>query len=152
MKSVFRFGPILAVVLAVTGINTVCTRERHSDAEPLLRMKAQCQEAGAKARRDWVQRYSSEIFSNEPEYGYSDRLQTCLYADSYSDSGTALLPGVNTREDRFVLDVYANKVILELTLHDGKVVPSGTDSIMCKSEEEFAARKARLFGPQVASR
>jgi hypothetical protein len=108
--------------------------------EALLRMKAQCLQAGIQARGRWVREYDKERFSNEPEYGYNEQLQTCLYADSYSDSGAPLFPGV-LREDHFVLDVFANKVILELTLHDGKVFACSG----CGSEEEFADRKVKLF-------
>jgi hypothetical protein len=73
-------------------------------------------------------------------------LNTCLYSDSYFDSGASLLQGVRTREDHFVLDVYANRVILELTLHDGKALtPASGDLVMCRSKEEFTRRKAKLF-------
>ena len=98
-------------------------------------------------RERWVRQYHGETFSAEPEYGYSEQLQTCLYSDSYSDVGARLLPGVIEREDRFVCDVYTNKMVLELTVHDGNVIVSAADDpVMCKSEQEFTERKSRLFG------
>src|SRR5439155_7018286 len=54
-------------------------------SEAALRMKAQCAEAGKKARQEWVTRYDRETFSDAPEYGYSAALNTCLYADEYTD-------------------------------------------------------------------
>jgi hypothetical protein len=79
--------------------------------EAQLRMKQRCAEAGLKARHDWLARYHGETFSDSPEYGYSERLNTCLYADEYSDrGGGAALVGASSRRDRFVLDVFANKI------------------------------------------
>ncbi len=133
---------VLVIAMLVTGAS--CQLREGEPSESLLRMKAQCQQAGALARARWVKQYPEETFSNEPEYGYSSQSHTCLYSDSYSDSGVPLFPGV-PREDRFVEDVYANKVILELTLHAGVPVPAGGDPTFCKSEQEFVARRAKLF-------
>jgi hypothetical protein len=136
---------VLVIAMFVTAAS--CQRQEVESNESLLRMKAQCQQAGAQARTRWVKQYPEETFSNEPEYGYSSQLRTCLYADSYSDSGVPLFPGV-PREDRFVEDVYANKVILELTLHAGVPIPTVGDPTFCKSEQEFVTRKAHLFARQ----
>ena len=133
-----------ALVTALFVIGTSCQLREAEPSESLLRMKAQCQQAGLQARQRWVKRYPEETFSNAPEYGYNSQLHTCLYSDSYSDSGVPLFPGV-PREDRFVEDVYANKVILELTLHAGVPIPTGDDPAFCKSEQEFVTRKAELF-------
>jgi hypothetical protein len=137
-----RLSHLVLAVLLVSG--AACRQQTREPSESLLRMKAQCREAGAQSRARWVKRYPGETFSNEPEYVYSERLQTCLYADSYSDSGGPLNPGV-PREDRFVEDVFANKVILELTLHAGAPILAGDTSINCKSLQEFVAQKAKLF-------
>ena len=71
-------------------------------------MKARCAEAGQKARQEWMAQYDKERFSDAPEYGYSAALNTCLYADEYSDvnpdEAAPLLQGVKTRRDRFVFD------------------------------------------------
>jgi hypothetical protein len=133
---------VLVIAMFITGAS--CQFREGEQNESLLRMKAQCQQAGVQARARWVKRYPAETFSNEPEYGYSSQLHTCLYADSYSDSGGPLFPGV-PREDRFVEDVYANKVILELTLHAGVPITTDGDPTLCKSEKEFVARKAQLL-------
>jgi len=132
------------VLAALFASGTACLQQTREPNEALLRMKAQCRQAGAESRARWVKEYPGETFSNEPEYAYSERLHTCLYADSYSDSGGPLFPGV-PREDRFVEDVFANRVILELTLHAGVPIPAGDTSVNCKSEKEFVARKAKLF-------
>ena len=140
-------GPKIAPLLGRLRANAPSMNAEKRDAEAVLRMKAQCWRDGAKMRMLWVQQYHGETFSTEPEYGYSEQLHTCLYSDSYSDLGAWFLRGVSTREDRFVVDVYANKVILELTLHDGRVlIPAPSDPVMCMSEREFGERKARLFG------
>jgi hypothetical protein len=113
-------------------------------------MKAQCAEAGKKARQEWVTQYNQETFSDNPEYGYSATLNTCLYADEYSDVSPGerapLLRGTKSRRDRFVLDVYSGKVLVEYTEHDGASITTAPDPVMCRTEQEFEARKARLFG------
>ena|ERR1044071_2531572 len=115
--------------------------------ETQLRMKQRCAEAGLKARHDWVARYHGETFSDSPEYSYSQRLNTCLYADEYSDIGSgAALVGAKSRRDRFVLDVFANKILAEYTEHDGHSITPSSDAVMCRTEDEFIARKAKLFG------
>ena len=133
-----------ALVTALFVIGVSCQLRQAESSESLLRMKAQCQQAGLQARQRWVKRYPNENFSNTPEYGYNSQLHSCLYSDSYSDSGVPLFPGV-PREDRFVEDVYASKVILELTLHAGVPIPAADDPALCKSEREYVARKAELF-------
>jgi hypothetical protein len=139
-----RMSHLVLAVLFVSG--TACRQQTGEPSEALLRMKAQCRQAGAESRARWVKKYPGETFSNEPEYAYSERFHTCLYADSYSDSGGPFFPGV-PREDRFVEDIFANRVILELTLHSGAPIPAaaGDTSVNCKSEKEFVARKAELF-------
>jgi hypothetical protein len=121
-------------------------------SEATLRMKAQCLEAGRKARQEWVTQYDQETFSNAPEYGYSAALNTCLYADEYSDINPGerapLLLGTKSRRDRFVLDVYSGKVLVEYTEHDGKSITTEPDPVMCRTEQEFEARKAKLFGSE----
>jgi len=140
-------APMISSLVRRLRANARSTNAAKPDAEAVLRIKTQCRAEGAKMRERWVRQYHGETFSAEPEYGYSEQLQTCLYSDSYSDVGAGLLPGVIAREDRFVVDVYADKVVLELTLHDGNVVvPATHDSIMCESEPEFVERKFRLFG------
>src|SRR5207248_1822769 len=115
--------------------------------ETQMRMKERCAEAGLRARQDWVARYHGETFSDSPEYGYSGRLNTCLYADEYSDSGGgAALVGASSRRDRFVLDVFANKILSEYTEHDGRSITNDVDPVMCRTEAEFMTRKAQLFG------
>src|ERR1051326_2728756 len=90
--------------------------------ETKLRMKQRCAQAGLQARREWVTRYDSETFSDSPEYGYSEQLNTCLYADEYSDNGirssSAAFIAAKNRRDRFVLDVFANRILAEYTEHD----------------------------------
>jgi len=113
-------------------------------------MKAQCAAAGKKARQEWVTQYSRETFSDNPEYGYSATLNTCLYADEYSDVNPGerapLLHDTKSRRDRFVLDVYSGKVLVEYTEHDVASITTAPDPIMCRTEQEFEARKAKLFG------
>jgi hypothetical protein len=77
-------------------------------------------------------------------------LNTCLYADEYSDngirsSGAAFIAAKN-RRDRFVLDVFANRILAEYTEHDGRTITTKPDAVTCQTEEEFTARKAKLFG------
>jgi hypothetical protein len=125
--------------------------ERRENREVELRMKATCAEAGRKARQQWVSQYHQERFSDTPEFGYSAKLNTCLYADEYTDidTGTSIqhaLMNTKVRRDRFVLDVYANKVLLESTEHDGRSITVDPDPINCRTEAEFNTRKAELFG------
>ncbi len=130
----------LAIALLVLG-GPGCSPSRTQDTAATLRLKQQCHEAGAKARAEWVARYPEEHFSDEPEYAYNVRLNTCLYCDSYTDNGPVpLFPNVKSREDRFILDVYSNKVLIEYTAHDGMHVP-GTSS-----KAEFEAARRRLMG------
>lgn len=141
-------GWIRLVVTIGAGCSTGA--ERSEDREAQLRMKATCAEAGQKARRDWVAQYPSETFSNSPEFAYNGRLNTCLYYDEYTDTGTGAsiphaLMNTKTRRDRFVLDVYANKVLLEYTEHDGRPITANPDPIMCRTEAEFNTKKAGLF-------
>jgi len=118
--------------------------------ETKLRMKQRCAQAGLQARREWVTRYHGETFSDNPEYAYSEQLNTCLYADEYSDNGVsgsgAAFIAAKSRRDRFVLDVFANTILAEYTEHDGRSITTKPDAVMCQTEDEFAARKAKLFG------
>lgn len=120
------------------------------DAERELRLKATCAEAGKKARAEWIAQYPSERFLDSPEYGYSRALKTCLYADEYIDFAPGekvpLLGAIGSRRDRFVLDVYSGKVVLEYTEHDGKSIQEKPDAVQCRTEKKFEERKARLFG------
>src|SRR5260221_6761763 len=140
-------GVFLAYALA-TGCSHGVQDSRSDDA--VLRMKNQCKEAGEKAEAEWVARYTRETFSDSPEYAYSPKLNTCLYADEYTDVNTGRsielgLLGAKSRRDRFVLDVYTNKVLLEYTEHNGQSITNDSDAVNCRSEAEFVARKAELF-------
>jgi hypothetical protein len=137
-------GPLRIVLAVVFVSGTACQQQTREPSETLLRMKAQCRQAGAESRARWVKRYPGETFSNEPEYAYSERLHTCLYADSYSDSGV-WLPGV-PREDRFVEDVFANRVILELTLHSGAPIPAtASDTCQLQIRKRVRCAEGRAF-------
>jgi hypothetical protein len=140
----------VAAILVLGGCAQQTPRQATANSESALRMKAQCAEAGKKARAEWVAQYDHEMFSDSPEYGYSSVLNTCLYADEYVDvnPGTPLLRGIKSRRDRFVLDVYSGKVLVEYTEHDGASITTESDPVMCKTEAEFDARKAKLFGQQ----
>jgi hypothetical protein len=129
-----------------------CSGDRASlnNDEALLKLKEQCRAAGAKTRAEWTAKYPTETFSDSPEYAYSPRLKTCLYADEYTDvddgsPAYAFLQGVKSRRDRFVVDVYTNKVLLEYTEHDGRSITTESDPVMCRSEKEFEQRRASLF-------
>jgi hypothetical protein len=127
-----------ALALLVSG----CAPRGSENNAALLKLKGQCQEAGAKARSEWVAKYHGETFSDEPEYAYNATLNTCLYADSYTDNETNLfakLAGATHVEVRFVLDVYSNKTLIEYTAYDGKAI-SGSPS-----EATFEAEKRRLM-------
>lgn len=142
MKRVFSLWLALGVLVACSDPDSSARRQ-----ETQLRMKERCAEVGLKARKDWVGRYHGETFSDSPEYGYSERLNTCLYADEYDDSGGgAAIVGASSRRDLFVLDVLANKILAEYTEHDGRSITTAVDPVMCRTEEEFVARKALLFG------
>lgn len=144
MRYLCSLGFVLAILSACE------QRERSSQPqEAQLRMKERCAQAGLKARQGWLAKYQGETFSDTPEYGYSERLNTCLYADEYSDSGPgsgASLVGASSRQDRFVLDVFANKILAEYTEHDGRSITTESDAVMCRTEKEFDTRKAELFG------
>jgi hypothetical protein len=144
-------GPIaLAMVLLCGCSRHAAQSEGAVSSESVLRMKAQCAEVGKRARDEWVMKYDHETFSDSPEYGYSAALNTCLYADEYTDvnpgARVPLLSGTKSRRDRFVLDVYSDKVLAEYTEHDGKPITTNPDPVMCRTEPEFEARKAMLFG------
>lgn len=142
----------VAVIVVLAGCAQQAGHEGTANAESVLRMKAQCVEAGKKAREEWVTRYEQETFSDSPEYGYSTVLNTCMYADEYTDVNpgerSPLLHDIKSRRDRFVLDVYSGKVLIEYTEHDGVSVTTDPDPVMCRTEQEFEARKANLFGSQ----
>jgi len=139
-------------ILVVFGILEACGQRDDSARlrETELRMKQRCAEAGLLARREWVTRYHGETFSDSPEYVYNEQLNTCLYADEYSDSGVggagAAFVAAKSRRDRFVLDVFANRILAEYTEHDGRSITTKPDAVMCQTEDEFIARKAKLFG------
>ncbi len=105
-----------------------------------LALKAACAEAGKKARKEWLEQYHGEHFSDSPEYAYSASLKTCLYADSYDDTGGNPLYPTTVREVAFVLDVYSNKILVEYTAYDGKPLPGSP------SRDEFDKKKAALMG------
>lgn len=132
--------------LAVVAIAAGCSDGAHrsEDREAQLRMKATCGQAGRKARQQLVAQYPSERFSDSPEFGYNARLNTCLYSDEYTDTGDALV-NAKSRRDRFVLDVYSNKVLLEYTEHDGHSITTARDPVACRTDAEFNAKKAELF-------
>jgi hypothetical protein len=107
-----------------------------------LKLKNQCLEVGKKARDEWVAKYREAfLFSDYPEYAYSESLNTCLYADSYSTPNDSRLngPGYN-REVRFILDVFTNKTLIEYTAIDGKAVKGSP------SQATFEATKRCLMG------
>lgn len=108
--------------------------------EVMLRLKGQCRDAGAKTRAEWLKTFPNEHFSDEPQYAYNGDLNTCLYADSYTDSGHPLIPGVKFRQIRFILDSYANKTLIEYTAYDGKPIEGSV------SEAEFDSKKGALMG------
>ena len=131
---------IIATVLAATG----CSGSDNALRAAQLSMKQQCFQAGVAARARWIQDYPSEKFSGYPQYAYNERLNTCLYADSYTDAGPpGYMPGfplVTSREVRFVADAYTNRVLVEYTDHDG----AATDGSI--SLAEFEAKKRTLMG------
>jgi hypothetical protein len=133
------------VSFAVGVLLMACEKRSSAEVrEARLRMKERCAQAGIKVQQEWHNRYQGETFSDQPEYGYNERLNTCLYADEYWDSGTPMVGGAS-RHDRFVLDVFANRILAEYTEHDGRSITAAADPVMCRTEEEFAARKAQLF-------
>jgi hypothetical protein len=119
-----------------------CAPQRTEDNGALLKLKSQCQEAGEKARAEWVAKYDREHFSETPEYAYNESLHTCLYADSYWDTENLIVKmgGGNMVEVRFILDVYTNKTLIEYTAYDGKPIEGSP------SEAKFEAEKRRLMG------
>jgi len=134
--------------LVALGILEACGQRDDSARlrETQLRMKQRCAQAGLLARREWVTRYHGETFSDSPEYGYNEQLNTCLYADEYRDSGVGAAFVAKSRRDRFVLDVFANRILAEYTEHDGRSITTKPDAVMCQTEDEFIARKVKLFG------
>jgi hypothetical protein len=153
MKSCAQSVARWLAALAIAGtLASGCSKkiDNGPSDEEVLRLKSQCKEAGEKARNTWTSQYANESFSGSPEYGYSASLKTCLYADEYTDvddgrSVARALLQTKSRRDRFVLDVYSNKVLCEYTEHDGVSITTEPDSVMCRTEAEFEARKAKLF-------
>ena len=144
----------LAVALWVECLVGGCSRSANDPPreETILQLKGQCRESGATARHDWVAQFHRETFSDTPEYAYSPELKTCLYADEYADDDSKVpelaLIGVKMRRVRFVLDVYANKELFVYVEHDGhpfRGSPVVGDPEMCRTEQEFEARKTKLF-------
>ena len=144
----FPVGALAAACLCCSQRPETSARMETQRQEALLRMKAQCKEAGEKAHEKFISLNPSGPLT-EPEYGYSETLNTCLYEDSYVDRpNAAALKGSkgSTRTDRFVFDVYANRVILEYIAYDGRSITESPDPVMCRTEKEYEARKAALFG------
>ena len=132
--------------MALALVAVSCAPQRSDDSAAFLKLKSECQEAGEKARGQWVAKYDQEHFSQTPEYAYNAALNTCLYADSYWDNENPLVKmgGGNMVEVRFVLDVYTNKTLIEYTAYDGKPIQGSP------SEAKFEAEKRRLMGPPSA--
>ena len=85
--------------------------------------------------------YSS---NEEPEFAYNRQLNTCLYADSYSDA-TSVLGETHVTHDQFVIDVLTNRVLAEFRIDNGKAVVDEKAGLI-SSQEEFQKRKAELLG------
>jgi hypothetical protein len=137
----------LTALSALLLVGCSASTESAADREAALRMKAQCLTAGQRARADWVARYPNETFMDNPEYGYCPKLSTCLYADEYVDVNQNLaFINAKSRRDRFVLDVYSGRVLVEYTEWDGVSIQKDADPVQCRTEREFESRKAELFG------
>ncbi len=116
-------------------------RQQQLDA---LANKALCADAGALAQRRFRQEWSRESFNRDGMYAYNAALNTCLYADVYSDSdpeGQRLL-GYTSRTIAFVQDALTGKILLEYIAYDGTAIPGSL------SKAEFLRRFGRLMDGQ----
>ena len=121
-----------------------CSRESGSSDQQGLTLKVQCREVGDRLSKEWRSKYSGVQFNEEPEFAYNRQLNTCLYADSYSDA-TSVLGETHVTHDQFVIDVLTNRVLAEFRIDNGKAVVDEKAGLI-SSQEEFQKRKAELLG------
>ncbi len=141
-------GPAILFALITSG---GCERpaSKGEDSQ-LLALKSKCREDGQKVRAEWMRTYFQDTFSDEPEYGYSSALKTCLWIGEYQGPGADWEPAADGGKKRlipvqthvkFILDIYSNKTLIECTQHNGKQIGE-------VSEADFKRRKAELLDPR----
>jgi hypothetical protein len=148
-KTNFRFS-ICGLVLLFLGFllqfasNWVTTPQPSPvTTSELFALKARCAEAGRATRKALVTDYHyNENLLGDAEYAYNQRLNTCLYADSYNLVGKIpAFPNTEVRHWAFVQDLSSNKILVEYEEHDSKTAGP-------LSKEEFKKRKRELMSGQ----
>ena len=135
---------VISGVLTIAGCDNV-TLSKEDNAQ-LLALKSKCREDGEKVRAEWKRTYFQDTFSDEPEYGYSPALKTCLWIGEYRGPSVDVQPAGGGKDKlipvqthvQFILDVYTNKTLIEYTEHNGKQIGD-------VSEADFKRRKAELL-------
>jgi hypothetical protein len=123
----------LYAILACLIVGMAC---RTSVSDSTLVLKSKCREDGRKVRAEWISRYRGNTFFDSDEYAYNPNLKTCLWFGEYTRPIGALGGQIYAK---FIVDVYANKKLIEFTEQTGKQM--GT-----VSEANFDKKKAELMG------
>lgn len=130
---------LICGICAGVGCGTNSASRRNDLA--LLQLKSKCREDGEKTRATWKTRYYQDTFSDEPQYAYSESLQTCLWLDEYRgpsfdrNASGKIIP-VQTRV-RFILDIYSNKPLIEYTEHGGEQIGDVSLAAFNQKRAEF---------------
>lgn len=124
-------------------INQITQQPSPVTASELFALKTRCAEAGRAARKALVTDYHyNENLLGDAEYAYNQRLNTCLYADSYNLVGkNPAFLNTEVRHWAFVQDLSSDKILVEYEEHDSKTAGP-------LSKQEFEKRKRELMSGQ----
>ncbi len=141
----------LAIVVVCMLVSMACkTPPPSSGRQAEIAFKSKCREDGAIFAAEWKTAHPSGYAAGGDgdltaaggwlaldQYAYSPQLNTCLWSGEYN--GTQGLLGV--WHVKLILDVYANKRLIEFDESNGKQVGE-------ISEADFEKKKTELLGPK----
>ena len=136
-----------ALVLVFMPLSVTCnTAPPSSERQADIALKSKCREDGAKFAAEWKAAHPAGDAGADnmtwvggwlalaDEYAYSPQLNTCLWSGEYNGAHGPL----GAWHAKLILDVYANKRLIEFTGSDGKQVGE-------TSEADFERKKTELF-------
>ena len=110
-------------------------QEAQERQEFIFSMKQKCQDAGEKLYTEDVKELEQGTLC-VPEYTYSEKLNTCLYAGCYLQKESS---------QQWIKDSFTNKEIYLFFRIGDEVMAKGSMCDNCVSLEEFKKRKQELF-------
>src|SRR5579884_979361 len=121
----------LAVLVSVLICAACKTGPSQSDAQVEIAFKSKCRDDGKKYASEWKAAHPSGVASGGyselttlggwlavDEFAYNKRLNTCLWSGEYNGAHGAL----GTWHVKLIVDVYANKPLIQFAESDGKQV------------------------------